>query len=107
MADGQFVSADITAIAAFQEQSAEAIAEFAAIKQEFGRINSDLLASWQGAGADAYKTETDHILEKVGSVEDVLNTLNESTISDIRTTYSGFDDELGAFNENPSAGEEE
>ncbi len=92
-----FVSADTTKIAEFEKQGKEAIKEFNKIKEEFGRINGDLLAVYKGVGADAYKYETDNILEKIGSVKDVLNAITES-MSGIRSTYSEFDDELGESN---------
>ena len=103
MADSGFVSADIGRIAEFERDSADAIKKFAAIKTEFERINSVLLGTWKGAGADAYKYETDHILEKIGSVEDVLNAINEGAVKSIRTTYDEFDEEMGQFNQNPGA----
>ncbi|MBR0529323.1 MAG: hypothetical protein IJJ76_06085 [Ruminococcus sp.] len=105
MAESQFVSADTTKIAAFEKDSAEVIKEFAAIKEEFGKINEELLSAWKGAGADAYKYETDHILEKIGSVEDVLNAINESAVKDIRNSYSEADKQLGEFNRNPKSAE--
>lgn len=101
MSGSGFNSADTTKIAEFERQSAEAISEFAAIKEEFKRINSELLSAWKGSGANAYKYETDHILEKIGSVEDVLNAINESAVKDIRSTYSDADEQLGEFNRNP------
>lgn len=107
MSESAFVAADTTKIAEFEKQSAEVIREFTAIKDEFGRINSDLLGAWKGSGANAYKYETDHILEKIGSVEDVLNAINESVVKDIRSTYSEVDEQLGEFNRNPSSEEGE
>lgn len=106
MANGEFKSADTTKIAEFETKSAEVIKEFASIKEDFGKINEELLGAWKGAGADAYKYETDHILEKIGSVEDVLNAINESAVKDIRTSYSEVDKQLGEFNRNPNAGED-
>lgn len=107
MSESAFKSADTTKIAEFERQSAEVIREFTAIKDEFGRINGDLLGAWKGAGANAYKYETDHILEKIGSVEDVLNAINESAVKDIRNTYSEVDEQLGEFNKNPQSEEGE
>ncbi len=107
MGDSAFVSADTTKIAEFERQSAEVIREFAAIKDEFGKINGELLGTWKGSGANAYKYETDHILEKIGSVEDVLNAINESAVKDIRNTYSEVDEQLGEFNKNPHSEEGE
>lgn len=107
MSESAFKSADTTKIAEFERQSAEVIREFTAIKDEFGRINGDLLGAWKGAGANAYKYETDHILEKIGSVEDVLNAINESAVKDIRNTYSEIDEQLGEFNKNPQSEEGE
>lgn len=101
MGEGAFVSADTAKISEFESQSAEVIREFAAIKEEFETINGELLGAWKGAGANAYKTETDHILEKIGSVEDVLNAINESVVKDIRSTYSEADNQLEEFNKNP------
>lgn len=57
----------------------------------------------KGVGADAYSTEIAHILEKIGSVEDVLKAINESAVKDIRDSYSQVDDELGEFNRNPNS----
>ena len=107
MSENAFVSADTTKIAEFEKQSEEVIREFAAIKDEFSRINGELLGAWKGSGANAYKYETDHILEKIGSVEDVLNAINESAVKDIRSTYSEADEQLGEFNKNPQSEEGE
>lgn len=107
MSANAFVSADTTKIAEFERQSSEVIREFSAIKDEFGRINGELLGAWKGSGANAYKYETDHILEKIGSVEDVLNAINGSAVKDIRSTYSEVDEQLGEFNKNPHSEEGE
>lgn len=103
--DSGFVSADTRKIADFEKKSAEAAKEFAAIRKEFGDINSDLLASWKGSGANAYKYETDHILEKIQSVDDVLKAINEGALKSIREAYSEADEQLGEFNRNPDSGE--
>ena len=88
-------------INSFEEKSAAAIKEFDAIKTEFNRINKDLLATWKGVGADAYKLETDHILEKIGSIKDVLDTMNNDTIKEIKKQIKEFDEQLGENNKNP------
>lgn len=103
MAGGEFVSADITAIAKFMEDSAEVIKEFDSIKSEFNTINETLLKKWKGEGADAYKYETDHILENIGGIKDVLDAINNSAVKSIREEYSKLDEELGEFNKNPSS----
>lgn len=101
MAGSKFVSADITAIARFIDQSPEVIQEFDAIKETFNSINATLLRSWKGEGAEAYKRETDHILENIGGIKDVLDSINNGAIRDIRDQYSKLDEELGEFNRNP------
>lgn len=106
MADGGFVSADIEKIAKFESDSAEAITEFDAIKTEFNNINADLLGKWEGDGADAYKKETDHILEKIGGVKDVLDGINNGVVKDIKDNYLSLDEELADFNKNPQSEEE-
>lgn len=98
---GKFVSADITAIARFMDQSPEVIEEFGRIKKKFEDINKELLKKWKGEGADAYKYETDHILENIGGIKDVLDGINNSAIKSIRDEYSKLDEELGEFNRNP------
>lgn len=98
---GKFVSADITAIARFMDQSPEVIEEFGRIKTKFEDINKELLKKWKGEGADAYKYETDHILENIGGIKDVLDGINNSAIKSIRDEYSKLDEELGEFNRNP------
>lgn len=98
---GKFVSADITAIARFMDQSPEVIEEFGRIKTKFEDINKELLKKWKGEGADAYKYETDHILENIGGIKDVLDGINNSAIKSIRDEYSKLDEDLGEFNRNP------
>lgn len=102
MADSGFVSADIEAIAKFMKDSEQAIKDFDNIKQTFVDINKALLEKWKGDGADAYKYETDHILENIGGIKDVLDGINNSAIKSIRDEYSKLDEELGTFNQNPS-----
>ena len=105
MASGGFVSADIEAIAKFMKESEQAIKDFDKIKEDFNKINKTLLAKWKGDGAQAYKYETDHILENIGGIKDVLDGINNSAIKSIRDEYSKLDEELGAFNQNPSTEE--
>lgn len=101
MASGKFVSADIDKLVQFERDSAAAVTEFNAIKTKFESINSTLLRNWEGEGAEAYKYETDNILEKIGSIEDVLKTINEGVMKDIKENYLKLDEELGEFNKNP------
>ena len=96
-----FVKADIEAIESFETISAEAIQEFADIQQKFRDINSDLLNTGEGDGADAYKKETDHILENIGGIKDVLDSINSSVIKDIKDNYNKLDEDLAEFNRNP------
>lgn len=103
----KFVLADIGKIEQFEKESAFVIKEFNDIKITFEDINSTLLQSWQGEGADAYKKETEHILEKIGGIEDILTTINESVLKDIKNAYRKLDRELGEFNRNPPVDEEE
>lgn len=107
MADAAFVSADIEKLVQFEKDSAEAIKEFNAIKTEFESINSDLLKKWKGEGSEAYKYETDHILENIGGLEDILKSINESVIKDIKDNYMQLDEQLGEFNKNPQSAETE
>jgi uncharacterized protein YukE len=101
MADSKFVSVDTSKITKFKNDSKDAIKEFKEIKKEFKRINKELLAAWEGEGAEAYKFETDNILEKIKSVDDVLDAINNGAVSEIRQSYSDMDDEMGEYNKNP------
>jgi uncharacterized protein YukE len=105
MTDGSFVSADIAKIAKFEKDSTEVIKEFDAIKTKFNDINTALLQQWKGGGADAYKGETDHILEKIGGIKDILDGINNGAVKDIKDNYLKLDEELGEFNKNPSSDE--
>ena len=96
-----FVSADIEKIEKFESESKEAIKEFDEIKNKFNDINTALLGKWKGAGADAYKTETDHILDNIGGIADILDSINNSVVKDIKDNYNKLDEELGEFNRNP------
>lgn len=98
---GAFIEADIEKLENFVSQSAEAVSEFKSIKEKFNQINSELLVSWKGNGADAYKKETDHILEKIGSLKEILDTINEDILSDVIEIYNQLDSDLAEFNKNP------
>lgn len=101
---GAFVSADIGAIAKFMSDSETAITEFDAIKEKFDEINKTLLGKWKGEGADAYKLETDHILENIGGIKDVLDGINNGAVKTIKDEYTRLDADLAEFNLNPSGG---
>ncbi len=103
MADGNFVSADIEKLAKFESKSQEVIKEFDAIKTKFEKINTTLLKKWEGEGADEYKTETDHILEKIGGVKDVLDGINNGVVKDVKDSYTKLDEDLDTFNRNPQS----
>lgn len=105
MAESGFVSVDISKISKFERDSAEAIAEFGQIKKDFESINAALLGKWKGKGADAYRQETDHILEKIGGIKDVLDSINDSVVKDIRECYQQLDNDLGEYNRNPQSAE--
>ena len=104
MAEGAFVSVDIGKISKFMSESAEVIKEFDAIKEKFEDINAALLNKWKGEGADAYKTETDHILENIGGIKDVLDGINNGAVKSMKDEYTKRDDELAEFNKNPQSG---
>ncbi len=97
-----FISADIQKIVQLATSSDEAVEEFDRIKDQFETINSTLLDKWEGDGADAYKYEVDHILENIGGIRDVLDTLNTGVFKDIRDAYDKLDAEMDVFNRNPS-----
>ena len=101
----EFISADISKIAKFEQDSAEAIAEFDDIKETFSQINSTLLSKWKGEGANIYKDEMDHIFENIGGIKDVLDSINNSAVKDIKDNYLQLDNQLAEFNLNPQ-GEE-
>lgn len=96
-----FVSADIEKMEKFESESKEAIKEFNEIKAKFNEINEALLDKWEGTGADAYKKETDHILDNIGGIADILDSINNSVVKDIKDNYNKLDEELGEFNRNP------
>ncbi|MCM1534913.1 MAG: hypothetical protein NC126_03200 [Clostridium sp.] len=102
----EFISADISKIAKFESDSVEAIAEFNSIKDKFESINATLLGKWQGEGADAYRNEAAHILENIGGIKDILDSINNSVVKDIKNNYLELDNALGEFNRDPSSGEE-
>jgi uncharacterized protein YukE len=101
MADEGYISADIAKIAKFESDSADAIKEFDDIKTKFGDINTALLQQWKGGGADSYKVEADHILEKIGGIKDILDGINNSAVKDAKDSYLKLDAELGDYNRTP------
>lgn len=107
MGNTGFVSADIEKLVDFETKSQEAITEFDAIKTKFNDINTTLIGNWKGEGKSAYKKESDHILENIGGIKDILDSINEGVIKDTKDAYLNLDEELGTFNRNPSSGEGE
>lgn len=103
MADGNNIRcADIEKLVQFETDSQDAITEFERIKSKFKEINDTLLSKWQGAGANQYKKEIDNILEKIGSVADVLDAINNGVVKSAKDAYLQLDADLAAFNENPT-----
>ncbi len=100
-----FVKADIGKLENFLTESEKVIKEFGDIRIEFERINNTLLADWDGVGKASYKSVSDHILEKVGGVQDVLNTINDTIVRDLVEQYNAIDKDLGEYNR--KAGEPE
>ncbi len=103
----EFVRADIGKLESFITESEEAITEFSNIRNEFDRINSTLLANWEGSGKSAYKQVSDHITEKVGGIKDILDTINDTVVKDIVEQYKSVDSELGEYNRHAGDPEEE
>ena len=107
MANGNNIRcADIEKLVQFETDSKDAIAKFDEIKRRFKEINDTLLSKWQGAGANQYKKEVDNILEKIGSVADVLDAINNGVLKSVKDAYLQLDSDLAAFNENPTTEEE-
>lgn len=98
---GNFISADLTIVESFIQQSSEMVTRFNNLKDRYETINETLLGKWEGHGADAYKYETDHILENIGGIGDILKSINEDVLNSILSSYSQIDEELGEFNQNP------
>lgn len=104
--DSKFRSVDITKIAEFVDACPQLISDFNSIKERFQSINSTLLGMWDGEGADEYRFEADSILEKIGDLGNVLYEITEGSLKEIRSAYSDTDEELGAFNRDPSKAQE-
>ena len=51
------------------------------------------------------RQEVEHILEKIGSVGEVLDAINEGAVKSARDAYLQLDADLAAFNENPTSEE--
>ncbi len=107
MGETKFVSADIEKFVRFEEQSVKAVEEFDAIKEKFNEINDTLLSHWQGEGRDAYQKESDHIMDNIGGIREILDSIKENVIKGTKDAYLQLDEELGAFNRNPQTTEGE
>ncbi|MDR0514424.1 MAG: hypothetical protein LBG81_04600 [Coriobacteriaceae bacterium] len=105
MSEDAFVSADIDKIVKFENDSTTAITEFNAIKTGFEDINTTLLSKWIGEGADSYKADTGHILEKIQDIQGILDEINNGVVKDIKEAYLSLDEALDEFNRNPQAEE--
>lgn len=101
----EFVRADIGKLESFVFDSEAAIKEFGDIRTTFEDINKTLLDNWDGVGRSSYKSVSDHILEKVGGIQDVLNTINDTIVKDLISQYNAIDKDLAE--QNRKAGEPE
>jgi uncharacterized protein YukE len=102
MGSSAFVSADIEELINLEKRSESAIKEFDRIKAEYEEINSTLVKKWIGEGADSYLDDTSKIMEKIGGIKDVLDSLNNEAVKAIKDSYMKLDDTLGEFNRNPT-----
>lgn len=107
MSESRFVSVDTFKIAEFQKESMDINNEFNSIKEKFNSINTALLDKWEGEGAEAYRYETEHILENIGGIKDILDSINEGVLVDIRNVYCTLDNDLSEYNRNPQSAENE
>jgi uncharacterized protein YukE len=103
----EFISADIEKLVEFEKDSEDAITEFADIIKKFEEINTTLVAKWEGHGLEAYKKETEHLLENIAGIQEILDAINNGVIKDTKEAYLKLDEELGEFNKNPTPGEGE
>ena len=87
MADSAFVLADIDKLVQFEKKSEEAIKEFDAIKEKFNDINTTLLKKWKGEGKDAYKKESDHIMENIGGIKDILDSIKDRKSTRLNSSH--------------------
>lgn len=107
MAESKFIRADIGKLESFVSESAEAIREFGAIRDEYDRINRTLLSQWEGSGKNAYKEIADHITEKIGSIKDILDVINDKVLKDVIEQYHSVDKELAEYNRHAGDPEEQ
>lgn len=104
--DSVVKSVDMVEFSKFLEDSPKLVEEFENIKKDFNKVNEDLLKVWVGEGADEYKYETDHILEKIGDLKAIIEAINITTINEIRQKFSDADAELAKFNREQASDEE-
>lgn len=107
MAESKFVRADIGKLESFVSESAEAIREFGSIRDEFDRINKTLLSQWEGNGGNAYNEIAAHITEKIGSIKDILDVINDKVIKDVIEQYHSVDKELAEYNRHAGDSDEQ
>ena len=50
---------------------------------------------------------TDHIMENIGGIKDILDSINNGVVKDTKDAYLQLDEELGEFNKNPQTAEGE
>ena len=101
-----FIKADVGKLESFITESENAITEFAAIKDEFDSINKDLMKNWKGEGKKSYKKVADHITEKIGSIKEVLDTINDTLVKDLVAQYQQIDADLSDYNKTAGDAEE-
>ena len=72
--------------------------EFAAIKREFSKINTELLKNWKGSGAASYRSYSSHVMDNIGGISDVLDTISDNLLVDVLNYYNELDDALHDMN---------
>lgn len=73
------------------------LSEYNAINDEYDRIIRDLLKSWQGKGADAFRRDAEKVKSNISGIYDILKIMCD-TLEDCKEIIAEADTSLGNYN---------
>lgn len=69
------------------------------IVNDYNSIVKELLDSWKGKGADAFREDSEKVASNIVGIQDILNTMCD-TLRDCRDIFEECDTSLGNTNKN-------
>lgn len=102
MADNtSYVLHDTKIIKSAMEKKGDLVTRYDNIVGEYKDIISNLLANWQGYGADAFREDATKVGSNINGIYNILKTMSD-TLDDCVTVLEQIDAAMEEYNSNPT-----